>query len=192
MKYGKLENNILVPFEPIKHGLLLNNYIIYNPTKEQYIEAGWFPIEEISNDGQDYIEDNILYHYIGYNNALNNAINKKLKEIEDYDISDNVNVFYLGEMPLWIPRETRVSLQNSTAILLKNNITTATLWHKTMHFDLSGELLLHLLDELEIYALQCFNKTAEHKANVMQLTTIEDVENYNYTVGYPEKLTFTL
>lgn len=192
MKYGKLINNELVYFIPFKNKLVLNNHIIYNPTKQQYIEAGWYPIEKVYNDGQDYIENNILYHYIGYSNALQLAINQKIKEIEQYDISDEVNGFNLMGMTLWIPRETRVSLQNSTQILLKNGIQTTTLWEGAMRFDIPCQLLLHLLDALEIYALQCFNRTSEHKANVMQLTSIEDVENYDYTVGYPEKLTFTL
>lgn len=192
MKYGKLVNNELIYFTPFRNGLKLNNHIIYNPTKEQYIEAGWFPIEEVYNDGKDKIKDNILYHYIGYTEALKRTISNKLKEIEEYDVSNNVNVFYLGETPLWIPRETRVSLQNSTEILLNKNIHTTTLWYEINHFDLPCELLLQLLADLEVYALQCFNQTAMHKATVMQLTSIEDVENYDYTAGYPEKLVFNL
>lgn len=117
---------------------------------------------------------------------------EKLEAIIKYDISKHVNEFYVDGISVWIPRETRVSLQNSTEILLKNGIETTTLWEGTMHFVLPCELLLHMLDELEIYALKCFNVTAEHKANVMQIETIEGVENYDYTVGYPEKLSFNV
>lgn len=192
MKYGKIVNNELVYFKPVRNGLKIENRIVYNPSKEQYISCGWFPIEEVFADGIDKIEDGVLYHYIGYYEGLQRKIKNKLKEIEAYDLSDNVNGFNLMGMTIWIPRETRVSLQNSTQILLKNNISTATLWYGTYHFELPGELLLQLLDSLEIYALQCFNKTAEHKANVMQLTTIEEVDAYDYTTGYPEKLTFNI
>lgn len=190
MKYGKLDNGKLVNYKP--GGLELNNYIIYNPTQDQFKQAGYYPIVEIAEDGEDKIENETLLHYIGYENGLQLEINKKLKEIEQYDVSSEVNGFYLGEMNLWIPRETRVSLQNSTSILLKNGITSTTLWEGPMHFELPCELLLQMLDSLEIYALRCFNKTAEHKAAVMQMTSIENVKNYNFTEGYPEKLHFNL
>ena len=48
-----------------------------------------------------------------------------------------------------------------------------------------------MLDKLEIYALNCFDITSKHKRNVYQISTIEEIENYDYTSGYPEKLTFT-
>lgn len=44
----------------------------------------------------------------------------------------------------------------------------------------------------ELYALECYNVTASHKANIEQLTTIEEVEAYDYTIGYPEKLVINL
>lgn len=192
MKYGKIEDNKLIFFKPYKGGLELNGYVIYNPTKEQYKEAGWYPIVEVPEDGTDKVYYGNLLHYIGYDEGLNRAKNAKIQEIDDYDKSDAVNGFFLGDMTLWVPRETRVSLQNSTAILLKNGIETTTLWEGTMHFDLPCTLLLELLDALEIYALQCFNCTAQHKAIVMNMSSIEEVEKYNYKTGYPEKLTFTI
>ena len=39
-----------------------------------------------------------------------------------------------------------------------------------------------------MYALECYNKTAEHKNNVEALTAIDDIVSYDYTKGYPEKL----
>lgn len=126
------------------------------------------------------------------NNIIYQAKQKKIEQINMYDISTNVNGFYVNGNHLWIPRETRVSLQNSTEILMKNDIKNVTLWEGTMKFVLPCDLLLHMLDELEIYALQCFNVTAEHKANIMEMTDISEIENYDYTIGYPEKLTFNV
>ena len=47
-----------------------------------------------------------------------------------------------------------------------------------------------MLSALEVYALQCYNVTEEHKAAVNALTTIEEVDAYDYKTGYPEKLSF--
>jgi len=49
-----------------------------------------------------------------------------------------------------------------------------------------------MLSSLEIYALECYNQTATHKAAVEALTTAEEINNYDYTTGYPEKLTFSI
>lgn len=117
---------------------------------------------------------------------------QKIQEITNYDTSKNVNEFFVDGLSLWIPRETRVSLQNSTEILIKNGVETVTLWQDTMKFVLPCNILLQMLDAIEIYALGCFNVTAEHKANVAKLENRDDVENYDFTIGYPEKLKFTL
>ena len=43
-----------------------------------------------------------------------------------------------------------------------------------------------LLEELEIYAKQTNNVTYQHKAEVMTLTSIEEVEAYDITKDYPK------
>lgn len=52
--------------------------------------------------------------------------------------------------------------------------------------------VLQMLAALEIYAIDCYNKTTDHEYEIKSLNTIEEVESYNYRVGYPEKLTFEL
>ena len=47
---------------------------------------------------------------------------------------------------------------------------------------------IKLLSALEMYALECFNVTASHKAAVGELKTIEDVKVYDYKAGYPKML----
>lgn len=41
---------------------------------------------------------------------------------------------------------------------------------------------------LEMYALECFNVTASHKAAVGELKSIEEVKAYDYKAGYPKML----
>lgn len=50
---------------------------------------------------------------------------------------------------------------------------------------------LYMLKTLEVYAKQTNNVTHQHKAEVMALTSIEEVESYDITKGYPEKLVFS-
>lgn len=44
---------------------------------------------------------------------------------------------------------------------------------------------------MEVYAKQTNNVTHQHKAEVMSLTSIEEVEAYDITKDYPEKLVFS-
>lgn len=67
-----------------------------------------------------------------------------------------------------------------------------TLWLDTTPITLAVELAIALLSALELYALECFNVTAQHKANVEALDSIEAVEAYDYTAGYPQRLSFNL
>ena len=39
-------------------------------------------------------------------------------------------------------------------------------------------------------ASACYDNTAQHKANVSALTIVEEVMNYDYKTGYPNKLEF--
>jgi hypothetical protein len=49
-----------------------------------------------------------------------------------------------------------------------------------------------MLSSLEVYAIQCYNKTTDHIYNVNALTSIDEVVNYDFKSGYPEKLIFTI
>ena len=49
-----------------------------------------------------------------------------------------------------------------------------------------------MLAELEIYALECLNHAKRQEAEVMAMTDIASVENYDVTAGYPEMLRFEL
>jgi hypothetical protein len=75
--------------------------------------------------------------------------------------------------------------------------TITTLWGNGVQFPLplvgeNGEegVAFQMLYELEIYASACYDNTQQHLKNVDNLTSLTDVESYDFTVGYPEKLKF--
>jgi hypothetical protein len=81
---------------------------------------------------------------------------------------------------------------NSTNILKNSGLETTTLWLNGKPYVISCDLLIQMLGALEIYALQCYNITEQHKSNINRLETVEEINNYDYTKNYPEKLIFTL
>lgn len=119
--------------------------------------------------------------------------NNKINEITMYDQSNEVNSFTINSaLTAWFTSAERSNYKTSieAAKLLGQN---------TMAFFV-GDMLLqvpttnaeYMLAQIQLYADRCFLVTKNHKVNVMNLETIEEVEAYDYTVDYPEKLNFDL
>ncbi len=117
---------------------------------------------------------------------------KLINEINAYDTSDEVNSFFLNGVKVWLDKSTRVGLQNSITIEKEAGKTETTLWFNGMKIVVGCTLALQMLSTLELYALNCYNKTAEHKNNVQNLTTLEEALSYDYTQGYPDKPVFNV
>lgn len=116
----------------------------------------------------------------------------KLNEITEYDKSNDVNSFNLNGIDVWVDRETRVSLMSTTKIKKELGIEETTIWFGDLHVTLPCESVIQMLSTLEIYAYNCFNKTAEHKSIINAMDNVEDIKNYNFKIGYPEKLSFNI
>ena len=112
----------------------------------------------------------------------------KIAEIAAYDTSDKVNGFMLNGLLVWLDKATRVGLMNSTTIAKAAGQKTTTLWLGGLKLVVDCDKAIQLLSALEMYALECFNVTASHKQAVSELTTIEEVEAYDYKSGYPKML----
>ena len=121
--------------------------------------------------------------------ALTAAAQKMVQEqIDKYDTSPSVNGFMLNGLRVWLNKDTRVGLMNSTQIAKAMGKATTTLWFGGMQIEVDCDKAIQLLSALEMYALECFNVTAAHKKAVAELNTVEEVLGYDYTKGYPEQL----
>ena len=121
--------------------------------------------------------------------ALTAAAQKMvLEQIDKYDTSPSVNGFMLNGLRVWLNKDTRVGLMNSTSIAKAMGKPTTTLWFGGMEIEVNCDKAIGLLSALEMYALECFNVTAAHKKAVAELNTVEEVLGYDYTKGYPEQL----
>lgn len=120
--------------------------------------------------------------------TLEKAKKAKLGAIIAYDTSSDVNGFLLNGNKVWLDKATRVGLMNSTTIAKAAGQITTTLWLGSVKLVVGCDKAIELLSALEMYALECFNVTASHKAAVSELRTIEEVETYDYKTGYPKML----
>ena len=123
-------------------------------------------------------------------NALDVVKEEAIEQIEAYDTSEAVNSFTLQGKQMWLPKETRVGLMNSLGIEKAAGKTETVLWFGNESYILPIDTAMQMLSALELYALDCYNVTAAHKAAVSALESVEDLVAYDYTQNYPEKLNF--
>ena len=126
---------------------------------------------------------------------LQRAKMRKIAEIVAAD--DSTNGFYVGTTKMWLKQDLRTTLVSNTIPALEEKGGTATtLWGEVddvpVPVTVSIANLKVMLPELERYAKKTYDTTMEHKAAVLAMTKIEDVEAFNATAGYPDKLTFTI
>ena len=124
--------------------------------------------------------------------ALVLAKKAKIAEIAAYDTSDKVNGFILNGQIVWLDKATRVGLMNSTTIERDLGQETTELWLGEHNLIIKCDLAIQLLQQLEVYALKCFNVTATHKKEVNNLSTIEEINSYDITKDYPDKLVINI
>lgn len=123
---------------------------------------------------------------------LEQARDNKLYEITNYDESSNVNIFYLVGQPMWLDSQTRQTLRISIESYRDMGYDTVTKWFNGQHFTFPISSWISMLNALEIYAAEALNVTEMHRAAVSQLETVEEIEAYDITTGYPEVLNLSV
>ena len=155
----------------------LNGCVVCNPTEDMLRQAGYEEYKEPMPTESEKLEQ---------------AKVEKIAEITAYDTSDKVNGFVLNGLLVWLDKATRVGLMNSTTIAKATGQQTTTLWLGDVKLEVDCDKSIQLLSALEMYALECFNVTAAHKAAVTDLKTIKEVEAFDVTADYPKQLEMKL
>ena len=116
-----------------------------------------------------------------------------LHNIETYDTSPSVNGFLLNGSVEWIDIELRMKICSRTLPEEKKAGKTSTvLWLGNKPYELPIETIEQIMHEIEIYAKVCLDVTNSHKAQVLTLSDVSALVAYDYTAGYPEKLSFNI
>lgn len=147
----------------------------YNPTEEMILADGW--VEYIIPEPT---EDELFAR------AKQNLKN----EIVHHDSSSEVNEFFINGLPVWLDKATRAGLKLRFEAEIAVGNDNTSLWYNNMQFPLSLSQAMQMLYAIEIYASACYDNTQYHLSVVENLTTREEVEAYDYRVGYPDKLRF--
>ena len=191
-----MKANFVKTFIPVKDFVALekvgNKMLVrFDAVKDEDTDA--YSCVEGSVSASEYNEQEMRREYEAWKQkwaekALVLAKKAKIAEIAAYDTSDKVNGFMLNGLLVWLDKATRVGLMNSTTIAKAAGQKTTTLWFGGLKLVVDCDKAIQLLSAIEMYALECFNVTASHKQAVSELTTIEEVESYDYKEGYPKML----
>ena len=140
-----------------------------------------------------------------YVRTLEDAKREMNDMINSYDNSDEVNAFIVKipsdseeavdgfvEMKAWLTPQERSNYRSSVDSAKLLEIDTLSLYIGDMPLTLSTSTAETMLAHIQLYADQCFIVTKQHKAAVEALTTIEEVDSYDYRTGYPEMLVFAV
>lgn len=145
----------------------------FNPSEEMILADGWK--EYVTPIYEPTIEDYRI---------------DKIREIMDFDSSPDVNIFYIGGQELWLDKATRVGLNLRFEAEQEDGETRTTLWNDGVPFELELNTAIKMLHMIEKYASKCYDNTQMHIANVKAIEDVEELKNYDYRTGYPEKLRF--
>ena len=158
--------------KPVEGKIELNGMLILNPTPEQLKAAGCVEVEEVET----------------FEERLQDAKEAKIREIEAYAQSDNVNILYFNNTPTWLDKETRAnySLSLDAAELLKEKEITFVVEGNVVKLPIEKARMI--LATVQRYADDTFIVSSRHKLEVAKLKKIEDVESFDVTAGYPNPL----
>lgn len=175
-RYYKEENGTKIWFSGV---LKYDGRQIINPSEEQLLAAGY--VEYVPPTPEAPTEEELL----------EKAKRRKLSELHEYDNSSEVNdciIVYQGEeIHYWANKTERNDLKNAVrdCIAMGRDTYRLDLRDKGVSIALPCEALLQMLSALEIYAIDCYNRTTDHEFGIKVLTTKDEIEAYDFTIGYP-------
>ncbi|MFR9589085.1 MAG: hypothetical protein SNF86_06735 [Rikenellaceae bacterium] len=177
--------------ETMQEILAHDGFLPYTTTEQPTTE-----LDTLQSWGQEYevTADAITLKWVVKEPALEEAIEYQVALLNEYDSKDFteggvVNVFYLGDVPMWFAKDVRLGL--------RANINDAkTLGLASVTWNVLGTPIELPVDQADlalatiesVYAVACYNNTQQHESNIRSLTTAAMVLSYDYTTGYPEHI----
>lgn len=124
---------------------------------------------------------------------LQQAKYRKLSELHNYDNSSAVNEFSInGQLKTWFIPSERSNYKNSIDSAKLLGINKLQFLVDETIIEIPTTNAAQLLARIQLYADTCYVVTKQHEAAINTLKTVEEVEDYDFTVDYPEKLNFEL
>lgn len=115
---------------------------------------------------------------------------KLLEEVRRYDKSEAVEDFSIGGVHLWLNSDMRAKVRENLETAQQKGEENVTLRYNGLAFPLTVTMGWQLYYAVLDYARATWDVTEIHLARASKLETVDEILNYDYTSGYPEKLSF--
>lgn len=183
----------IIPETAFKKQYELGSLMIYHIGEALNKELGAYECYECSMAVSSFDEEEVQKAFVEFSAKmdalkLEQAKVDKIAEITAYDKSSAVNAFYLNGEQHWLDFDLRDRVFDGNERIAYKGREETSLWLDGKCFVMPIAAAQDLICTIEVYAKDCYNVTATHQAEVNKLTTIEEVESYDYKTGYPEKL----
>lgn len=123
--------------------------------------------------------------------TLEEAKAEMIQRIDEYDRSSNINGFTVNhEIEGWFTADERSNYRSSIESSELLGIEALSFYVGEYLMEVTTQDAKHMLARIQLYADQCYMVTKQHKLAVEALDTIEAVDAFDYTSGYPQKLNF--
>lgn len=184
------------PQEPLTE----ENCDVLGSTFEDYLNGKFVPLNEeqiafAEENPEASIKEIFEMHIeeaIPYVRTLEDAKNELKHRISLHDHSEEVNSFTVNGLTAWFTPTERANYKQSIEAAKLVNMATLQFFIEDNLLEVGTSEAEEMLALIQLYADKCYIVTRQHNLAVDKLETIEDVDNYDYTVGYPDKLEFTL
>lgn len=183
----------IIPEAAFKKQYELGSLMIYHIGEALNKELGAYECYECSMAVSSFDEEEVQKAFVEFSAKmdalkLEQAKVDKIAEITAYDKSPAVNAFYLNGEQHWLDFNLRDRVFAGNERIAYKGREETSLWLDGKCFVMPIAAAQDLICTIEVYAKDCYNVTATHQAEVNKLTTIEEVKDYDYKTGYPEKL----
>jgi hypothetical protein len=157
-----------------RQNIILNyrNKQIFNPSEEHLLENGWIRYEEPKSDKIEEYKRNLI------------------EEALRYESSEDVKNIFIGEFDGWLDKSERAGITLRLDAESSKGLKDTIIWFGDNEVKMSIKDAISMMYDIEIYSSLCYDTVKRHIKNINKLTTIEELENYDFRSGYPEKISF--
>ena len=118
--------------------------------------------------------------------TLDDAKKERIAALMAYDASEAVNSFIFGGRSMWIAPADRANYMLTLEGAKRQGLSSVSFLGQEIPVDNA----IGMIDAVNLYAMQCVAVTDAHKAAIYSKRTIKSVDNYVFTSGYPDKISF--
>lgn len=125
--------------------------------------------------------------------TIGQAKTEALHKLNIYDNSFNVNGFTINNtIKTWFTPTERSNYSTSVNSAKILGIDKLSFFVGNIALEVPTNKAEYMLAAIQLYADSCYIVTKQHQLAIEALETIEEVDSYDYTTGYPDKLNFDL